>query len=31
MFDKKSGIYGNLMIKFAEKEVEENPNLIYKM
>ena len=30
MFDKRSVHYGNLMIKFAEKEVEENPNIQYK-
>lgn len=30
LFDKKSNKYGMIMVKFIEKEVEGNPNIIYK-
>lgn len=31
MFDKRSNKYGNLMIKFGEKEVEGTQNILYKV
>lgn len=31
LFDKRSNKYGNLMVKFEEKEVEGTPNIQYKL